>query len=54
MPSKSPKQKRFMQAAAHNPSFAKRAGIKPSVAREFVRADQQHARLRSSQRKAKR
>jgi hypothetical protein len=54
MPSKSPKQKRFMQAAAHNPSFAKRAGIKPSVAQEFVRADQQHVKLKSASRKGKR
>jgi hypothetical protein len=39
MPSKSKKQHRFMQAAAHNPKFAKKAGIKPSVAKEFVAAD---------------
>jgi DNA-binding cell septation regulator SpoVG len=53
MPSKSEKQKRFMAAAAHNPSFAKRAGIKQSVAKEFNRADQGHARLRSASRKKK-
>lgn len=28
-----------MQAAAHSPAFAKKAGIKPSVAKEFVAAD---------------
>ncbi len=28
-----------MAAAAHNPQFAAKAGIKPSVAEEFVRAD---------------
>jgi hypothetical protein len=39
MPSKSKKQHRFMQAAAHNPAFAKEAGIAPSVAREFTAAD---------------
>ena len=39
MPSKSAKQHRFMEAAAHNPSFAKRAGIPQGVAREFVSAD---------------
>lgn len=39
MPSKSKKQERFMQAAAHNPQFAKRAGIPQSVAREYVVAD---------------
>jgi hypothetical protein len=39
MPSKSAKQHRFMEAAAHNPSFAKKAGIPQNVAREFVAAD---------------
>ena len=40
MPSKSPKQKRFMAAAAHSPKFAKEAGISQKVAKEFNRADQ--------------
>lgn len=44
MPSVSPKQKRFMQAAAHNAKFAKEAGISQTVAREFYRADQRKAR----------
>jgi len=35
MPAKSEKQKRFMDAAAHNPAFAKAAGIPVSVAKEF-------------------
>lgn len=39
MPSKTPSQRRFMQAAAHNPSFAKKAGIPVKVAKEFVAAD---------------
>jgi hypothetical protein len=39
MPSKTPKQAAFMRAAAHNPKFAKKAGIKGSVAKEFVAAD---------------
>ena len=39
MPSKSAKQRRFMAAAAHNPDFAKKAGIPQSVAKEFNRAD---------------
>lgn len=39
MPSKSGKQARFMQIAAHNPAFAKKAGVPQSVAREFVTAD---------------
>ena len=40
MPSVSEKQRRFMQAAAHNPEFAKKADIPQSVAQEFVSADQ--------------
>lgn len=39
MPSKSKKQERFMQAAAHNPEFAKKAGIPQSVAKEFASED---------------
>jgi hypothetical protein len=39
MPSKSPKQRRTMQAAKHNKAFAKKLGIPQKVAREFVRAD---------------
>ncbi len=39
MPSKSKKQRRFMAAAANNPKFAKKAGIKSSVAKEFHNAD---------------
>ena len=39
MPSTSLKQKKFMAAAAHNPSFAKKAGISVSVAKEFNQAD---------------
>jgi len=35
MPAKSEKQKRFMDAAAHNPQFAKSAGVPVSVAKEF-------------------
>ena len=44
MPSKSPKQKRTMQAAAHNPAFAKKMQIPQKVAREFVRADKAKAK----------
>jgi hypothetical protein len=39
MPSKSEKQKKFMSAAAHNPAFAKKAGVPQSVAKEFHSAD---------------
>ena len=37
--STSEKQSRFMAAAAHNPEFAKKAGISQDVAKEFNRAD---------------
>lgn len=39
MPSKTKKQKRTMQAAAHNPGFAKKVGIPQKVAKEFAKAD---------------
>jgi hypothetical protein len=39
MPSKTPKQKRTMAAAAHDPAFAKKVGIPQSVAKDFNRAD---------------
>jgi hypothetical protein len=39
MPSVSKKQHNFMEAIAHNPSFAKKVGIKQSVGKEFAKAD---------------
>jgi hypothetical protein len=39
MPSTSKKQHNFMAAAAHNPAFAKKAGISTDVAKEFNQAD---------------
>ena len=39
MPSKSPAQARLMAAAAHNPAFAKKAGVPRAVAKEFNAAD---------------
>lgn len=39
MPSKSPAEARTMRAAAHDPKFSKKVGIKQSVAREFETAD---------------
>jgi len=38
MPATSLKQKKFMDAAAHNPAFAKKAGIPVKVAKEFSKA----------------
>lgn len=39
MPSHSAKQHRFMEAVAHNPSFAKKAGVPQSVGQDFANAD---------------
>jgi hypothetical protein len=39
MPSKSPKQHRFMEAVAHSPEFAKKAGVPQSVGKDFAKAD---------------
>ena len=44
MPSKTPKMKRTMRAAAHNPKFARKLGIPQKVAREFEAADKAKAR----------
>jgi hypothetical protein len=38
MPATSAKQKKFMDAASHNPAFAKEAGIPVGVAKEFSKA----------------
>jgi hypothetical protein len=51
MPSKSKKQARFMAAAAHDPDFAKRAGISQTVAKEFNRADEGGVLLKLAMRK---
>jgi len=40
MPSTTPKMRRTMAAAAHNPRFARRMGIPQDVAEEFNEADQ--------------
>ncbi len=39
MPSKTPKQERFMQAVAHDKKFAEKAGVPQSVGKEFNEAD---------------
>jgi hypothetical protein len=46
MPSKTPAQKRLMQAAAHNPKFARKVGVPVDVAQEFTAADKRKARKR--------
>jgi hypothetical protein len=39
MPSTSKKQHNFMEAVAHNPEFAKKAGVPQSVGKDFSKAD---------------
>jgi hypothetical protein len=39
MPSTSAKQHKFMEAVAHNPTFAKKAGVPQSVGKDFSNAD---------------
>ena len=39
MPAKTKAQFRLMKAAENNPSFAKKVGIKPSVASEFTQSN---------------
>lgn len=43
MPAKSAKQERFMQAVAHNPAFAKKAGVPQSVGKEFTKGPKKFA-----------
>jgi hypothetical protein len=40
VPSVSEKQRKFMAAVAHNPKFAKKAGIPQSVGKDFAAADE--------------
>lgn len=44
MPSKTPKQQKFMARAAHDKSFAKKAGLPQKVARKFHSADKRKSR----------
>jgi hypothetical protein len=39
MPPKSEAQRRFMQAVAHSPQFAKAAGVPSSVGQGYTQAD---------------
>lgn len=47
MPSVSPKQRKFMAAAANSPEFRKKTGISKSVATEFHNADRKKARFQA-------
>jgi hypothetical protein len=51
-PSKTPKQAKFMKAAANSPKFAKEAGVSQKVAKDFVAADKRKSQ-RPQSRKGK-
>ena len=46
MPSKSKAQHNLMEAAAHNPVFAKKVGLLSRVAKEFVAADKESGKFK--------
>jgi hypothetical protein len=45
MPSKSKKQHNFMEAVAHSPEFAKKAGVEQKVGKEFSEADKKRGKV---------
>jgi hypothetical protein len=47
VPSKNKSQAKLFAAAAHNPEFAKKRGIKQSVAKEFNQADKKTGILKN-------
>lgn len=51
MPSKSKSQARFFAAAAHNPDFAKKAGISTDAAKEWNKADEKAGTLKKGSKK---
>lgn len=51
MPSKSKKQHRTMQAAAHNAPFAAKVGIPQKVAKEFVVADKKAGKFQGKKKR---
>lgn len=53
MPSKTKKQARTMAAAAHDPGFAKKMGIKKGVAKEFNKSDAKKGTLKKGGKKGK-
>lgn len=51
MPSKTPKQARFMAAIAHSPKFAKKVGVSQKVGKEFNQADKGTGILKKKRKK---
>lgn len=54
MPSKSKAQARFFAAAAHNPDFAKKAGMSTDTAKEWNKADKKAGTLKKGSKKPER
>jgi hypothetical protein len=47
MPTVSRKQHNFMEAVAHSPAFAKKAGVPQKVGKEFAAADKAKSKSKS-------
>ena len=50
MPSTSKKQHNFMEAVAHSPQFAKKAGVPQKVGKDFAAADKTEGRFKPKKR----
>jgi len=53
MPSKTLKQRKLMEIAAHDPKFAKKVGVPVKVAKEFEAADKAKDKRDDSKEKIK-
>lgn len=53
MPSTSKKQHNFMEAIAHSPEFAKKAGVAQSVGQDFADADKAIGKFKSKSNEAR-
>lgn len=51
MPSKSKKQHNFMEAVAHSPAFAKKAGVSQKVGKDFAAADKASGKFKTKKKK---
>lgn len=52
MPSTSDKQHHFMEAIAHDPKFAKKAGVSQSVGQDFADADKASGKFKGKKKGA--
>ena len=53
MPSTTSKQAAFMRAVAHNAEFARKVGVRQSVAHEFTKVDKRKALAKGLKRSSK-